>query len=85
MQTFGQHASAQGLDRTGLKNLGSVHWNLPMATLVQLAIEWREGILAKDGPLVVQTGIHTGRSAGDKFVVHEPSVEKHIWWDTTRR
>src|SRR5664279_4290821 len=84
MQVVGQHVSAQGLDRVGLKNLGAVYWNLPMASLVQLAVERREGVLAKDGPLVVQTGIHTGRSAGDKFVVREPSVERHIWWDNNK-
>src|SRR5882724_7098164 len=84
MQVVGQHVSAQGLDRIGLNNLACVYWNLPMATLVQMAIERREGILAKEGPLVVQTGIHTGRSAGDKFVVREPSVDKHIWWDNNK-
>jgi ATP-dependent phosphoenolpyruvate carboxykinase len=29
----------------------------------------------------VTTGKHTGRSPKDKFVVREPSVEPHIWWD----
>jgi phosphoenolpyruvate carboxykinase (ATP) len=84
MKVVGSHVSAQGLDNIGLKNVGSVFWNLPMASLVQLAIERGEGILAKEGPLVVQTGIHTGRSAGDKFVVREPSVDKHIWWDNNK-
>ena len=84
MQVVGQHVSAHGLDRIGLKNLACVYWNLPMATLVQMAVERREGTLAKDGPLVVQTGIHTGRSAGDKFIVREPSVERHIWWDNNK-
>ena len=84
MQVVGQHVSAQGLDRIGLKNAGAVYWNLPMAALVQMAVERREGVLAKEGPLVVKTGIHTGRSAGDKFVVREPSVERHIWWDNNK-
>src|SRR5262245_51484112 len=83
MQTTGQ-ASANGLDRIGLKSLRQVYWNLPMANLVQEAVERREGLLAKDGPLVVKTGIHTGRSAGDKFVVREPSVDRHIWWDNNK-
>jgi phosphoenolpyruvate carboxykinase (ATP) len=83
MQTIGQ-ASAHGLDRIGLNNLRKVYWNLPMAALVQEAVERREGLMAKDGPLVVKTGIHTGRSAGDKFVVREPSVDRHIWWDNNK-
>ena len=30
--------------------------------------------------LVVATGVHTGRSAQDKFVVDEPSVTGEVWW-----
>jgi phosphoenolpyruvate carboxykinase (ATP) len=84
MQVVANRVSAQGLESIGLKNVGATFWNLPMATLVQMAIERREGVLAKDGPLVVETGVHTGRSAGDKFVVREPSVDKHIWWDNNK-
>ncbi|MFM9862835.1 MAG: phosphoenolpyruvate carboxykinase (ATP), partial [Micropepsaceae bacterium] len=76
--------AGQSLDHVGLKNTRHVHWNLPMASLVEEAVQRNEGILAKDGPLVVKTGIHTGRSAGDKFVVREPAVEKHIWWDNNK-
>jgi phosphoenolpyruvate carboxykinase (ATP) len=32
------------------------------------------------GPLVAETGPHTGRSPKDKFVVREPENESHIWW-----
>ena len=81
------HATAHpqnAIDSAGLTNLKRVYWNLPLASLVQEAVERQEGLLAKDGPLVVKTGIHTGRSAGDKFVVREPSVEKHIWWDNNK-
>jgi phosphoenolpyruvate carboxykinase (ATP) len=84
MQTTVGQASVYGLDRVGLKNLAREHWNLPMASLVQEAIERNEGLLAKDGPLVVKTGVHTGRSAGDKFVVREASVDRHIWWDNNK-
>ena len=36
-----------------------------------------EGLLAKDGPLVVETGKHTGRSAKDKFIVRDAETETH--------
>jgi phosphoenolpyruvate carboxykinase (ATP) len=39
-----------------------------------------EGRLAEGGPLVVDTGRHTGRSPNDKFVVREPGSEDRIWW-----
>ena len=35
-----------------------------------------EGHVAKDGPLVVLTGMHTGRSATDKFVVRDADDRK---------
>jgi phosphoenolpyruvate carboxykinase (ATP) len=68
----------------GLKGLGQIHRNWSRAKLVEEAILRGEGVLAKDGPLVVRTGIHTGRSAGDKFIVREPSVEPHVWWENNQ-
>ena len=35
-----------------------------------------EGQLAKHGPLVVETGKHTGRSAKDKFIVRDAETER---------
>jgi phosphoenolpyruvate carboxykinase (ATP) len=84
MRQTGPQIPAFGLDRMGFRNLGSVAWNLPMAGLVEQAVARGEGHIAKDGPLVVKTGIHTGRSAGDKFVSREPSVETQIWWDNNK-
>jgi phosphoenolpyruvate carboxykinase (ATP) len=37
-------------------------------------------MIAADGPLVVRTGKHTGRSPKDKFVVREPSSADKVWW-----
>jgi phosphoenolpyruvate carboxykinase (ATP) len=76
--------SPHKLDRLGLKNLKAVYWNLPAAALYQHAILRGEGELAKDGPLVVKTGIHTGRSAGDKFVVRDSITDKSVWWDNNK-
>jgi len=44
------------------------------------ALRREEGVLACGGPLVVDTGRHTGRAAEDKFVVREPGSEDRIWW-----
>lgn len=54
--------------------------NLSTAPLVEHAIRNGEGLLAKDGPLVVATGRHTGRSANDKFIVRDAETEDSIWW-----
>ncbi len=60
-----------------------LHWNLGTAQLVEAAITNKEGMLAKDGPLVVKTGAHTGRSAKDKFIVRDSETENTIWWGKT--
>ena len=44
------------------------------------AIRAGEGLIAAEGPLVVRTGKHTGRSPQDKFIVDEPSSSAKIWW-----
>ena len=54
--------------------------NLSTAELYELALRDSEGILAAEGPLVVRTGTHTGRSPRDKFIVVEPSSEAKVWW-----
>jgi phosphoenolpyruvate carboxykinase (ATP) len=58
----------------------TVHANLAIAELYERAVRANEGVIAADGPLVVSTGKHTGRSPRDKFVVREPSSESDIWW-----
>ncbi len=58
----------------------SVRANLATAELYEYAIRAGEGLIAAEGPLVVRTGKHTGRSPKDKFVVREPSTEAKVWW-----
>jgi phosphoenolpyruvate carboxykinase (ATP) len=59
---------------------GPVLANLSVAELYERAISAGEGTVAADGPLIVRTGIHTGRSPRDKFVVREPWSEAKVWW-----
>ncbi len=62
-----------------------VRANLSTAELYEAAIRDREGTIAADGPLVVRTGMHTGRSPQDKFIVDEPSSRDRIWWGDVNR
>jgi len=62
-----------------------VRANLPTAELVEDAIRTGEGLLAAEGPLVVRTGKHTGRSPMDKFIVEEPSSAAKVWWGEINR
>jgi phosphoenolpyruvate carboxykinase (ATP) len=61
-----------------------VHWNLLTPALVEQAVKRGEGLLAKNGPLVVETGSHTGRSAKDKFTVRDAETDQTIWWDNNK-
>lgn len=72
--------SKYGLDNHGLTNLGKVHWNHNTPALYEDAIRKGEGSMAHLGPLVVRTGLHTGRAAKDKFIVEEPESRDKIWW-----
>ena len=73
------HASGPGSPRPPTL-ARSLQANLSTAALYEAAIRDREGVIAADGPLVVRTGKHTGRSPKDKFIVREPSSEDKIWW-----
>ena len=55
----------------------------PLNPLVEQAIISGEGTLSKHGALRVETGKHTGRSAGDKYVVKSAKTEKSVWWDNS--
>jgi phosphoenolpyruvate carboxykinase (ATP) len=72
---------AFGLAHQGIDSDATLYWNLEATALVEHAIRNGEGLLAKDGPLVVKTGKHTGRSARDKFIVRDAETEANIWWD----
>ena len=63
----------------------SIRLNRPAAELYEDAIRHGEGLIAAEGPLVVRTGKHTGRSPEDKFIVAEPSSESTIWWGPVNR
>ena len=76
--------SAFGLDRHGFRNLKSVNWNLSAPVLYEMSVARGEGQVAKNGPLVVLTGQHTGRSANDKFVVRDAATESQVWWDNNK-
>ena len=71
------------LEKQGIVTPAKIFWNLGTAHLVESALANGEGQLAKDGPLVVQTGKHTGRSASDKFIVRDATTENSIHWGKT--
>jgi phosphoenolpyruvate carboxykinase (ATP) len=77
----GLRNSAHGADKFGLKDLAGVHWNLPAEQLYEYALRAKEGHVVEGGAFCAETGVHTGRSPKDKFVVCDDSTEKTIWWE----
>jgi phosphoenolpyruvate carboxykinase (ATP) len=64
----------------GVEKPGPVRLNWTEAALYEEAVRRGEGRIAAHGPLVVETGQHTGRSAKDKFTVRDAETENTVWW-----
>ncbi|HUA83297.1 MAG TPA: phosphoenolpyruvate carboxykinase (ATP) [Bryobacteraceae bacterium] len=85
MQNEGVRPSRYELERHGLKNVRTAHWNLGTAQLIEGAIRRGEGMLATDGALVVQTGQFTGRSPKDKYIVRDAGTESTVSWGSVNQ
>ena len=72
---------SHSLAAQGIETSATIHPNLTSEELTAAALERGEGRRAKHGPLVVETGKHTGRSAKDKFIVRNAETEDTVWWD----
>ena len=81
MENFGVYNSAHGADRFGFRNLKRLFWNLEAPALYEHALANREAQLIQGGALAADTGVHTGRSPQDKFVVRDAKTENEVWWD----
>src|SRR5215218_10153553 len=81
VENFGVYNSAHGADRFGFRNLKRLFWNLEAPALYEHALANREAQLIRGGALAADTGVHTGRSPRDKFVVRDAKTENEVWWD----
>ena len=67
-------------DSLGLENVGTVHRNLDVDTLINHAVENEGAKVSSTGALMIDTGIFTGRSPKDKFFVNQDPSNKYIAW-----
>jgi phosphoenolpyruvate carboxykinase (ATP) len=70
-----------GAERFGFRDLAAVNWNFGAPQLYEQALQRDEALIAAHGPLVADTGVHTGRSPKDKFIVRDAKTESAVWWD----
>ncbi|MGE3769403.1 MAG: phosphoenolpyruvate carboxykinase (ATP) [Bdellovibrionales bacterium] len=75
----------QALADLHLGKLLHAYWNLPPAHLVEHAIRRHEAKLTNAGALAVRTGIHTGRSPNDKFIVEDAETKNQVWWGNVNK
>lgn len=85
MQNFGAYISEYGLENYGIANAGTVYWNQATPILYEQSIRRGEAVMTHLGPLLIRTGLHTGRSPNDRFIVREPGTEDDIWWGKVNR
>jgi phosphoenolpyruvate carboxykinase (ATP) len=83
MNEAGLFNASFGVDQFGLSGLKSISYNLEAPELYEEAIRRGEAVIARNGPLVAETGVHTGRSPKDKFIVRDAHTDKTIWWDNS--
>ncbi|MCF6195415.1 MAG: phosphoenolpyruvate carboxykinase [Emcibacter sp.] len=80
MKNIGKYKSTHDLSQHNITNDNDIYWNMGAEILYEHSIKQGSGIVGKGGALVVETGVHTGRSANDKFMVMEDSSKDNIWW-----
>ena len=71
---FGRVNQQFRLEDQGITGLGNIYYNLIEPTLIEKALERKEGQLGKGGAFLVTTGKFTGRSPKDKHVVKTDDV-----------
>ncbi|HAS6349008.1 phosphoenolpyruvate carboxykinase (ATP) [Vibrio sp. IRLE0018] len=87
--TVMEHTKAASIDLTkhGLRNVKEVVRNPSYETLfaeeTRADLEgYEKGVVTELGAVAVDTGIFTGRSPKDKYIVKDATTEEHMWWTT---
>lgn len=76
----------QYLEKHGIKNATEIIYNPTYERLFQDEMSannegFEQGILTESGAVAVKTGVFTGRSPKDRFIVKDAVSENTIWWD----
>ncbi|MBL0691040.1 MAG: phosphoenolpyruvate carboxykinase (ATP) [SAR324 cluster bacterium] len=69
----------------GVTCRGEVFHNLSIPQIVEHELKNKDGVLGQKGEMICDSGVHTGRSPKDKFVVVEDSTKDKIWWGSVNK
>ena len=64
----------------GFNIKGDIYRNLSTERLIEEGLINKETKMSMNGAVMVDTGIYTGRSPKDKYIVEENSTKDNIWW-----
>ena len=81
MENIGVFNDAQGAETFGFRNLKRVSWNLEAPALYEHSSPAARRGSRRAARFLADTGVHTGRSPKDKFVVRDAGTENTVWWD----
>ncbi|MCA3939524.1 phosphoenolpyruvate carboxykinase (ATP) [Vibrio vulnificus] len=87
--TVMEHTKAASIDLTkhGLRNVKEVvrnpSYEILFAEETRADLEgYEKGVVTELGAVAVDTGIFTGRSPKDKYIVKDATTEERMWWTT---
>lgn len=80
----------QALASYGIADAKNIFYNLSYDELYKHEFRsdlegFEKAYLTSTGAVTVDTGIFTGRSPKDKYIVEEPSSKEHVWWANKER
>jgi phosphoenolpyruvate carboxykinase (ATP) len=67
------------LKQMGIKTT-KIHRNMSVESLIDLIEQKNEGIITKNGAILVKTGKYTGRSPDDRFIVDDKQTHNTVDW-----
>jgi phosphoenolpyruvate carboxykinase (ATP) len=79
MITQGQKSTVD-LEKVGITGAQEIHWNLSTSELIEAGLRNKEGVLTDTGAFMCDTGVFTGRSPKDRFIVKDENTQDSVWW-----
>ncbi len=67
--------------RLGLRISDTIHYQLPPEDLARHCLRRKEGVLGDTGALVIRTGVFTGRSPKDRYIVRDEITNGSVHWN----